>query len=128
MWFNSIQRYSNYTILFNGVATDNQRGGALIWHENGKTLFFDSYSYSGPSPVLINNVCYHLRTDIFIDYELKKKYKIATISQHGYLKDDRCIGHPEDEITLGELESTDREFIDIKNNIHYIFERNCYEY
>lgn len=127
MWFNSIQQYKNYTILFNGGIIDRgNRGGAIIWHENGKTLLFDSYSYSGPFPAVIDKYyrC-HVRFDDFVDYHLNKKYKIVTITNSGYLRDSQCDGHPADEVTLIELGSSDDAFIN-NDRIQPIYDNNSY--
>jgi len=91
----------------------------LIWHESGKVLTFDSYSFVPLKPVLLSDgYAYYLREEILTDYRHNIICTINTVFRPGLMSDEDGVGYAANLSTLNILDSSDKTFID--NTYHTI--------
>lgn len=112
MWYDHIQRYANFTLLFNPYSTSTTtKPVRLIWHENGKILEFDSYSFSPPMPVTLDNIRYYLRVEHLTNYSTGITCKIGILFKNGFLNDPNGIGYAADVLSMEMLNSNNTTLI-----------------
>ena len=112
MWYDYIQRYANFTLLFNSYSNSTTtKPVKLIWHENGKILDFDSYSFRPPIPITLNNTRYYLRVECLKNYTTDVTCNIGILFKDGFLNDPNGIGYGADVLSVELLDSKNTTLI-----------------